>query len=614
MTTGDKPAESDLSDSDFFVLLAQELKDLWRDVRFAISSSGATFRNALRRLRRAELDYVVIPVGGSLPERSGPRRSFIQRQLPLPPRPMSMESLNWRLAAIADAENVKGVLFVFQGFVASAARLQNFRDAVIRLQAAGKETIVFTPYLDLAHYFAATAADVIVAPPGAHFDALGLHAEALFLKDALSRLGINAEVVQISPYKTAYNMFGNSDITPEEDEQINWLLDESFDFLTAAMAEGRGKSQEEIRQLIDEAPMSSEDALAKGLVDHLAYEDALPFLLAREGDEDTNAEDVAEHEEDDDRARPPKASLATWGAARGLLLEKARRPLKKYIGVVSLEGAIAMGRSQRPPLPIPFLGGATAGEATIVQQLRVAERDNRMAALIFHVDSVGGSPLASDLIWRQIERIAQKKPVLAYMGSVAASGGYYVCAGARHIMAQPNTITGSIGVVTAHISTGKLYENLSVNRVSFSRGRRAGLYSDASPLSDEESQVLWNNIVDVYDQFKRVVASGRDLHFDELDPICGGRVWSGRQARERRLVDSFGDFVEATKKAAEIAGLEVKDGDYLPVVNIYPSDRHYLLPNPYEQAKEVARLFSTDALRQFLGKPMLLLPFELKLW
>jgi protease-4 len=360
--------------------------------------------------------------------------------------------------------------------------------------------------------------------------------------------------------------------------------------------------------------MSSEDALAKGLVDHLAYEDALPFLLAREGDEDTNAEDVAEHEEDDDRARPPKASLATWGAARGLLLEKARRPLKKYIGVVSLEGAIAMGRSQRPPLPIPFLGGATAGEATIVQQLRVAERDNRMAALIFHVDSVGGSPLASDLIWRQIERIAQKKPVLAYMGSVAASGGYYVCAGARHIMAQPNTITGSIGVVTAHISTGKLYENLSVNRVSFSRGRRAGLYSDASPLSDEESQVLWNNIVDVYDQFKRVVASGRDLHFDELDPICGGRVWSGRQARERRLVDSFGDFVEATKKAAEIAGLEVKDGDYLPVVNIYPSDRHYLLPNPYEQAKEVARLFSTDALRQFLGKPMLLLPFELKLW
>jgi protease-4 len=604
------------SDSDFFGVLAQELKDLWRETRFAISGSGITLRNALRELRQLGLDYVVVPVGGSLPERSDPPRSFLQRQLPLPAVPMSMESLNRRLAAIGDAGNVRGVIFVFQGFSAGAARLQNFRDAVLRLRAAGKETVVYTPHLDLAHYFAATSADMIVAPPGANFDALGLHAEAMFLSDALDRLGIKAEVVQISPYKTAYNMFANSDITPEEDEQLNRLLDESFDLLTAAMAEGRGKSQEEIKQLIDQAPMSSENALEKGLIDHVAYEDTLPYLLAvEERDSENGDPDESEGQsEDEDTAEPPKAALADWSAARGLLLEKARRPIKKYIGVVSLEGVISMGQSRSSPLPIPFVGETTAGEATIVQQLRLSERDDQMAALIFHVDSVGGSPLASDLIWRQLDRIAQKKPVIAYMGSVAASGGYYVSTPAEHIMAQPNTITGSIGVLTARISTAKLYEKLSVNRVSFSRGRRAGLYSDASPLTDEERQVLWDNIVDTYDQFKHVVASGRDLPFEELDSICEGRVWSGRQALEHKLVDSFGDFVAATQMATKLAKLRVNDDEYVPVINIYPAGRRYLLPNPYEQAQEVGRLFSADNLRQFLGKPMLLLPFDLRLW
>ena len=604
------------SEGDFFKLLGQELRDLWQDIGFAISSSGVALRNTLRALRQAELDYVVIPVGGPLPERSGPPRSFLQRQLPLPAEPMSLETLNRQLAIIADADNVNGVLFVFQGFLAGAAKLQSFRDAVGRLRTAGKKTVVFTPYLDLLHYFAATSADVIVTPPSANYHALGLHAEALFLKDALSRLGIKAEVVQISPYKTAYNMIGNSGITPEEDEQINWLLDESFDLFLTAMAGGRDKSLEEIRKLIDEAPMSAEDALAKGLVDHLAYEDTLPYLLADvDGREDDGIQgEAAKSSEAEDSGEAPKARMATWSVARGMLLEKARRPIKKYVGVVSLEGAIAMGRSQRPPLPIPFLGGATAGEATVLQQLRTAERDDRMAALIFHVDSVGGSPLASDLIWRQVDRIAQKKPVLAYMGSVAASGGYYVCASAGHIMAQPNTITGSIGVLTAHISTEKLYEKLHVNRVSFSRGRRASLYSDASALTGEEREVLWNNIVETYEQFKRVVANGREMPIEELDSICEGRVWSGRQALGHKLIDSHGDFVEAVRVATDMAELKVSDGAYVPVANIYPRSGRYLLPNPYEEAKEVGRFFSSDHLRQFIGKPMLLLPFELKFW
>lgn len=614
----------------------RELRQLWQATVDGWRRSRIALRNWLREMRGVELDYIVMSVGGSLPERAAPPRSFLERQLPLPSPPLSLEVLNRRLQAIADAGNVRGVIFIFRGFNTGLATLQSLRQSIQRLQAAEKEVVVFTPYLDVGHYYVATAADRIVIPPSTDFDVLGLRIEAVFLKDTLEQIGIHPDVVQISPYKTGANLIGESNMTTEQREQLNWLLDEQFDIVTAAMAEGRGKSQVEIQQLIDQAPLLAEAAVAAGLVDDLAYEDELPALLAkrqkrekREERKERETDGITEATETETMAMPPgpagdeqqekdEARIVTWRKGSNLLLQKYRRRTKDFIGVVSLEGSIIMGPSRQPPidLPIPIIGGAMAGEQTLVKMLRRAEEMDNMAALIFHVDSPGGSSLASDLIGREIERLNRRKPVLVYMGNVAASGGYYVSAPASHIMSQPATLTGSIGVWMARISTGGLFDRLSLNRASLKRGHRADLYSDEDPMTEQERQIFWEMIVNTYQKFKQVVANGRQIPFDELEPVCQGKVWSGRQALAARLVDSHGDFVDAVHKAAEMAGLPTGDDYAIRVVNIHAKDEGYAPPKPFEAAAigvaDIGRWLLGDPLQQLGRQPLLLMPFDVR--
>lgn len=571
-------------------------------------------------MRRAEVDYVVLPVGGPLPERSGPKRGFIERRLPLPPDPLSLQELNARLKAIADAENVRGVVFIFRGFSAGLATLQNFRASVARLRAAGKEAIVYTPHVDLAHYYAATAADTIIIPPGSHFEVLGLYTEITFLKDSLAMAGVEADVVQISPYKTAMDRFNRSDFSPEHRAQLDWLLDDQFDMVTGDMAAARGMDQATIQKIIDAGPMTAEAALAAGLVDGVAYDDELPSWL----DKRRRAQaPKAERAGSGNAGQPDKTvKLRQWPQARRLLIEKHRRRPPKTIAVVSLEGLIAMGASRKPPidLPIPFIGGQTAGEQTIIALLRRVEKLDDVAALVFHVDSGGGSALASDLIGRQLEQFAAKKPVVVYMGNVAASGGYYVSAMARHIMSQRATLTGSIGVIQARVNTDGLYDKLAANRETVERGRHAGLYQDSGPLTPDERDIYWRTINDIYDQFKAVVARGRHMTTEQVHQIGAGRVWTGRQAQERGLVDSHGDFADAIRKAAELAAFPTSDDYVIPVVNFVARDSSYTLPNsvPTEVATEVVmmlnRLLTGESLRNMNGQPLMLLPYYLRLW
>ncbi len=621
----------------FFTELKREIRQLWQDLSYNTQRFAVGVRNQMRLMQQAKLDYVILPIGGPLPERADPPRSFIQRQLPLPAPPLPMEVLNDRLQAIGDASNVKGVLFIFRGFSTGLATLQNLRRSIERLQAAGKEVIVYTPHLDMAHYFVAAAADRIIAPPGARFEVLGLRSEATFLKETLARVGVEAEVIQISPYKSAYNMLSEATITPEQQEQLEWLLDDTFDLLLQAMADGRGQSVDAIRELIDGAPYTAVRACELGLIDDMAYEDELAEKLASEREaarseagrskEEIGSADSLSASSAKEAGKLPavqekkeKAKLLTWDKAGPMLLEKARRWPDKFIGVVSLEGLITMGSSRQPPLiPLPFMDGATAGEATLLNLLRRVEKIDEMAALILHVDSGGGSALASELITREIERIGQKKPVLAYMGNTAASGGYEVSVLAKHIMCQPATITGSIGVIMMRPNTQGLYEKLSVKRVSIKRGERAGLYSDGGPLSDDERETLWRGVVETYEAFKQLVANGRSLPYADLDPICEGRVWTGRQALERSLVDSYGDFEDAIRQAAELAGLPTGPDDGISVANLYPRNGRYRPPQPIEAADdankaiaELGRWLSGERLRELSGQPLLLLPYKIR--
>lgn len=585
---------------------SHNIKEARAGLRYQWQRLRAGWRNQWRRWRQSKVDYIVLPLGGPLPERAGPPRGFIERRLPLPARPLSLQAINYTLRQIGDADNVKGVVFILRQVSAGLATLQSLRQAIQRLQAAGKQVVIYTPYLDMRHYYLASVADQIIAPPGTVFNVIGLRAEAMYYREALENLGITAEVVAISPYKTAGNRYSESTMTEAEREQVEWLLDDQYAQIVQAIADGRHLSPEQVRALIDQAPLSAAAARQHGLIDAVAYDDQLPYLLADRPIETAGA-----------AKQPPKAQLMLYAKARPLLLEKTRRRGAQFVGVVSVTGMITMGSGGSGPLA----GRTPPGESAITRLLRYAEKDKDLAALIVHVDSPGGDALASDLIWRGVRRIATKKPVVVYMGDVAASGGYYVGSAAAHIVAQSATITGSIGVLAGRVSAGGLLDKLHVNQVAIGRGQRAGLYTTLTPLTAEERQVIVDQVQETYTQFKRVVAQGRRLPFDSLDPICEGRVWTGQQALARGLVDSLGDFESAVAQATRLAGLPDGPLDETPVYNFHARGEGYQLPEAFA---EPATWFSAESkLRQLLpapvdlfasGRPLLLLPFHLKLW
>lgn len=588
---------------DFLSRLGQEVDQLWQESQQALSHAYIGWRNWIRSLTAVQTDYVVLSVGGPMPERAERPLSVAERYLFRRQPPLSIETFNKQLQQIAHSQQIKGVVLRFTGFQAGNGTLQNIRQAIVRFRQSGKRVIVYLPKINMGSYFVASAADQIISPPGAYCALLGVQLQTEFYKDALARLGIQADAVQISPYKSGPNSFTKSEMTPEEREQLEWLLDESYDQLTAVMAEGRGISQEQMQALIDHAPVFAEEAVTLGLLDAVGYEDQLAYLLAEQ-----TAVDLPS-------STPAKASLATWDDITKSLPQLPRVYGRRFIGVVSINGAIIMGNSQQLPfdIPIPFLGSSSSGEATLLPLLRQAETMKEMAALILYVNSPGGDALASDLISREISRIAQKKPVVVYMGDMAASGGYYVSAPAHHIVSQSLTLTGSIGVWMMRLSSSGLYDKLQIQRTQLQRGKWAGLFTNPAPMSEEEYQLFWQQVTDSYEQFKQVVANGRGLDIDTLDPICEGRVWSGRQALTHRLVDSLGDFTTAVEKAAELAGLPT-DGDQLPKVrNLYPQNNKQPLPMPFEQLQAWPHLLTGGMLEGWHKRPLYLLPYHIQL-
>ena len=606
----------------FFKMLSTEISDLWRNMRFDWQKMSAEMSNNLKKARYAKIDYVVMPLSGRFPERDAPPLSFIQRQLPLSNSPaLSIEKLMRRFKAIEEAENVSGVLLILQGVGGGLGSLQSIRQGIERLKEAGKRIVVYTTALGTGHYFLATAANEIIVPPSATFDVMGFHSSVSFYKELLDKLGVEVTGFQISPYKNAVDPYTKSDMSPEFEEMANWLLDERYEMLVTAVSQGRNMSIEQVKEIIDTAPLSANEALAHGLVDHLGYEDQLEQILGRKEQDEISSEEeleLSEHQPKNDEVKEGEEeedtnfSLMLWEKAAPFLTEKPKRRHRKYIGVVTLEGAIIRGKSQDSPidLPIPLIGGGSSGDLTLTAVLRQAMESDNMAALIFFVNSPGGDALASDIIGREISRIAEKIPVVVYMGDVAASGGYYVSAISNHIVAQSGTITGSIGVVSAKPSLDAVNEKLGITQVDLSRGQNSGLYTSTKALTDAQKMKFFEGIEEVYRQFKEVVSRGRDIPFDELDPICLGRVWTGRQALDHRLVDSLGNFQDAIQVAAELADLPRGELDEVNVRNIYGKGAAYQLPKSLETAEFLTSLLSRKKLMTLLNRPLMVMPFD----
>ena len=525
-----------------------------------------TTRNLLRSMRRKGLDCVILPIHGSYPELP-PQRDplpFPLSFLPLFPTQASLADMRTTLDIIGNDPRVRTVILRFGSLQAGLSTLYSLRRLLLDLRAKGKRLIAWLPAAGIHDYYLASACDEVILPQAGRLFVLGLRFEAMFLKDALALAGIEADFETIAEYKVSPDTFRRSTMSEPHREMLDGILDSAFGEIVAAIAEGRGLDETQVRELIDAMPLTAAEAVEVGLADAVLYEDELPTHLS--------SDDVA-------------APLLTWREAARWLRRPIKWSTRQRIGVVSLEGVIVPGRSRRIPIPVPvpIPLGTQAGADTVVQALRSAEADARIAAVIFHVETPGGSALASDLIWREVYRLRERKPVVVLMGEQATSGGYYVAAPANHIVARPTTLTGSIGIWSGKFAFAGLYGKLGIGREAVQRGAMAGLYSEIAPFSEAERGRVRRDLGAGYTLFKTRVAQGRKMTEEHVEEIARGRVWTGAQAREIGLVDELGDLNTALTMAKELAGLEL-EREYT-IVQVHPP-RHALLPPPFPVAEE----------------------------
>lgn len=484
-------------------------------------------QNALARgLPGERPPLLVLGLSGSYPARRSRRRRFSPETLLGQDTPESLEELTLKVDALCRAPWLKGVIVRLDGLQVGWATAWALRRQLGRLKEAGKKITVTAPQFGNLDYWLASVADEVVVPESAELTVTGTAVTYTYLGDFLSRFGVRFEKLGIREYKTAMDNLARSSMSGYEREQLDALLDSLEEEFVTGIATGRGTSPETVRGWVDAAWSAAGPACEAGMIDRVAYEDEVITGAVR-----------------------PFAE-----GARFLV-----RPLRSYargrVALVSLEGAIVTGKSRKSPVPLPLVGGVMAGSETLVAALRTAGRDPRTRAVVLHVDSGGGSALASDLIWREVKLLAERLPVVAVMGGVAASGGYYVLTHATKVLAAPSTITGSIGVMSGHFILQEFNERHGIANETLRRGRFADLGTASRPYDAEERAHVEHYMEEVYARFTRRVAEGRGLKQERVDELGRGRIWSGAAALGLGLVDAFGDVEEAVRLAKELAGL-----------------------------------------------------------
>ena len=436
-----------------------------------------------------------------------------------------------RLDKAAQDRSVRGVVVELGPTPYSLAQVQELRTAIERVQATGRPVVSYMGAgAGNAAYMIAAGTDRVFLHPAGELDLVGLSAEVQYLKGAMDLVGVEQEFAWRGEYKSATESNTRTEPSGPAKEQMNALLDDLYENLLADTSRGRRFTPEELGEFIDGGPYTASEALDLGLVDALIYPDQLEDSVE---DLFVSGFDLAE-----DYGLYP--DTPGWNSTH-------------EIAVVYVTGAIVSGESSSGGL----IQGSSTGSDTVVRNLRHAARDRRIKAVVLRVDSPGGSAFASDEIWRAVELVKREgKPVVVSMGGTAASGGYYVACGADLILAEPTTVTGSIGVYGGKMNFAEAYDTLGITHHTYTRGRNADMYTTSRPFDPVEYAALDRMIGETYRQFKDRVAEGRGLSEEEVEAVARGRVWSGQRALEVGLVDELGGFQDAIDAAHQFAGLD----------------------------------------------------------
>ena len=500
---------------------------------------------------RVQIDapaILVVDLQGSVVERAPP--DFFSAQLEGAQH--QMHDLRLALERAAHDDRIAGVHLRVGAPGYGWAKAEDLREALAKFRAGGKYVYAFTSVTDELGYYVALAADSLYLLPNSGVEMNGFRVETPFVQEMFEKLGVEPQVEAIGVYKSAADMFRRTNMSDPDREATRAILDGIYGRFLDAVTEARGADRERLERSLDEGVYLSRDLLALGLVDRELQDAQVRRLaVARALDAEPGSLSPGEVE-------AHLVDIRDYAAT----LTEGPRDAEGTIGLVYAVGAITSGESGYDPL-----FGRTMGAETMKRLLAEVAEDGSLDAVVVRVDSPGGDAIASEEIWGAVEELQRAVPVIVSMGDVAASGGYYMSAGADAIVASPSTLTGSIGVFGILFNAGELYDKVGIDWDVLETNPAADFPTSTRPLSEEERETFRGLIEHTYRTFLGRVAEGRGMEEPEVDAVAQGRVWSGADAAERGLVDRVGGLGAALEVAREAAGL---DPDAPVTLQVYP--------------------------------------------
>jgi len=486
--------------------------------------------NYSSHLRSGKTGYILLD--GNIVEETTGRNLFGSSQ-----RPFYKVILSLRKGATDPA--IKNLLVRIDGARLSFASAQEIRSAIIEYRKRNKDVFVFLDDGSNISYYIASVASEIIMSPSAYLDLRGIYATATFYTGSMEKLGIKAQVIKTGPHKTYGDGFTEKELTDEAREQLNWLMDDLYERFIEDISTGRRLTPGDTRDIINKGPYTAKDAYKLGLIDKLTYYDDLIKGMDIGSFQTVN---LYEHYNKD--------------------YFNPRWSEPKTIAIVYADGSIRSGESGRS-----FWEGKIAGSSTISKALKRVRMDRNIKAVVLRVNSPGGDLFATDDIYRQIELLKSKKPLVVSMGGMAASGGYYISMAGDDILASPSSITGSIGVVVGKPDMSGFYEKIGLKKETIKRGKHSDIRSFDKAASEDEIDLVERQVEQYYRDFIGKVSQWRKIDVDSVDAVAGGRVWTGKQALDRGLIDSYGGIWDAIELARKRAGIDREDK---LIINTYP--------------------------------------------
>lgn len=462
------------------------------------------------------------------------------------PTPIGLKKLLESIHHAENDPNIKGIFIKSGTTMAGFAQLDEVRTALKEFKSSGKFIVSYANMYSEGGYYIASVADDIMVQAQGDVELNGLSAQISFYKGLLDKLGVEVQVFRVGDFKSAVEPFIKTKMSPENRLQTKRLLGTVYDHYLKEVSESRNIPETRLRQISDSMLVrSADDAKTYGLVTQVGYYDQMLDLLRE------------------------KMGLGEGEKIPGVSLGKYEKTFNaqaynaKKIAVIVAEGDIVTGEG----------GTGSIGSKKFAKLIRKAREDDNVKAIVLRVNSPGGSALASDVMWREVKLASKKKPIIASMSSLAASGGYYISMACDTIVAEPTTITGSIGIFGLIPNIQKLMNNkLGITFDEVQTGQYSNMMTITRPLTDQEKRIIQRNINEGYKTFTTKAAEGRHMKREDLLKIASGRVWSGTDAKQNGLVDVLGNFQDAVNIAARKAGL--KDGDYM--LRYYPESKPFL--------------------------------------